>query len=252
VRTAPRWQGARVGIARLLVPLDPWRYYEMGRLAEQDWSGRCLDVSSPKLLMSLLEHQGRGTWIGIDLFEDEIGHWQFVDPALDLSVQDATDLPFADGTFDRCLCVSVVEHIPGEGDSDAMAEMFRVIAPGGVLDLTTEVSRDGGDRFIGERLYGDASTETERGVFFGRRYTGEGLRSRLLQKPWEVLHEEYVRQRDPGIEERFYRRAPWSYLYGGLLRRTCAANFESVPSPAALSGDETGVAWLRLRKPRVS
>src|SRR5262245_65884272 len=54
------WKGRRVGLQRLLVPLDPWRYYELGRVAEQPFDGRCLDVSSPKLLMSLLQHEGRG------------------------------------------------------------------------------------------------------------------------------------------------------------------------------------------------
>ena len=54
------WPARRTGFVRLLVPLDPRRYYELGRIAEARFSGRCLDVSSPKLLPSLLQAEGRG------------------------------------------------------------------------------------------------------------------------------------------------------------------------------------------------
>ncbi len=66
------WRAGRVGWVRLLVPLDPWRYYECGRVADQTFTGACLDVSSPKLLTSLLQHEGNGTWVGTDLFSREI------------------------------------------------------------------------------------------------------------------------------------------------------------------------------------
>ena len=45
----------RAGLYRLLVPVEPWRYYELGRVAAEPWVGRCLDVSSPKLLASALQ-----------------------------------------------------------------------------------------------------------------------------------------------------------------------------------------------------
>jgi len=83
-----------VGLQRLLVPLGPWRYYDLSRVAERPFHGRCLDVSSPKLLMSLLQREGRGDWTGIDLFSAEIKNWRAVDPSLRLEVQDATRLGF--------------------------------------------------------------------------------------------------------------------------------------------------------------
>ncbi len=44
-------------------------------------------------------------------------------------------LPFSDGAFDRILFSEVIEHIPD--DERAMQEITRVLAPGGILALTT-------------------------------------------------------------------------------------------------------------------
>ncbi len=47
---------------------------------------------------------------------------------------DALRLPFPDDTFDRIICSEVFEHIPD--DVGAMAELTRVLRPGGVLAAT--------------------------------------------------------------------------------------------------------------------
>ncbi len=51
-----------------------------------------------------------------------------------VGVADALSLPFADGTFDRVITSEVLEHIPN--DRGAMAEITRVLRPGGVLAAT--------------------------------------------------------------------------------------------------------------------
>ena len=243
------WRGRRVGLTRLLVPLDPWRYYELGRVADAEFSGRCLDVSSPKLLASLLQHERCGEWIAVDLFDEEIENWRHVDPVLDLRVEDATKLSFAGETFDNCICVSVVEHVPGDGDMTAMAEIWRVLKKGGVLHLTTDVAAEPREIFAGEKVYGAASSEVDGRVFFARHYGEHDLEQRLLGEPWEVVLREFARQRDESIERAFYRRAPWSYLYGGLLRLRCADNFEVTDAPVFAAESEHSVVYLRLRKP---
>ncbi len=237
-----------MALQRLLVPLDPSRYYELGRVADADFSGSCLDISSPKLLPSLLQHEGRGRWVCIDLFEREIEAWRHVDPALELEVADATRLPYEDESFDHAVCISVVEHVPGDGDAAAMAEIWRVLRPGGVLHLTTNVAAGSHDVFRDSAIYGDASAEGEGRVFFERRYSDADLEARLLGQPWDVRQREVCVEVDETIEARFYERAPWSYVYGGALRRWCPGNFEPVPNAAELDGRDHGIAYLVLAK----
>ena len=55
---------------------------------------------------------------------------------------DARSLPFPDGSFDRVVCVSVMEHIDG-GHSECVRECLRVLRPGGVLLLTADVLVEG-------------------------------------------------------------------------------------------------------------
>lgn len=47
---------------------------------------------------------------------------------------DALHLPFADAAFDRVICSEVLEHIPD--DVAAMAELARVLRPGGTMAVT--------------------------------------------------------------------------------------------------------------------
>jgi SAM-dependent methyltransferase len=57
---------------------------------------------------------------------------------------DGTALAFADGTFDVVYSLSSIEHFGGlEGASRAVAEMARVLKPGGVVTLATEYLLEG-------------------------------------------------------------------------------------------------------------
>lgn len=47
---------------------------------------------------------------------------------------DAVKLPFPDNTFDRIIAAEVLEHIPN--DEGAIAELYRVLKPGGVIAVT--------------------------------------------------------------------------------------------------------------------
>jgi SAM-dependent methyltransferase len=47
-----------------------------------------------------------------------------------------TNLPYDAGTFDRALCLDVLEHLSVEDQPRALAELFRVLKPGGELYVT--------------------------------------------------------------------------------------------------------------------
>lgn len=235
---------------RALVPLDPWRFYELGHLVDALVEGRWLDISSPKLLPSLYRHEDRGEWVCTDLFSAEIDAWRVLDPDLDLRIEDARSLSFPDGSFDGCLCISVIEHVPGEGDARAMAEMWRVLKPGGIVRLTTNIARRPRIVTINRAIYGEASERTGDGaVFFERHYDDADLTRRLLGLPWEVVRRDRVRQVNPRIEAGYHRLAPASYLVGNALPLVCASNFARIDSTDDLADGEMGVVSLELKKP---
>lgn len=242
------WPHARAGLYRLLVPLEPWRYYELARVAREPLAGDCLDVSSPKLLASLLNAEGHGRWMAVDLFSEEIARWEVIDPALDLAVEDARALSFPDAAFDAVVCLSVIEHVPGDGDAAAMSEMWRVLRPGGVLHLTTNVAPRPRELLVDRPVYGEASEGAGDRIFFERHYDTMTLRERLLREPWREEVREYVRERRP-VHERFFAARPASFLAGALLPLVCARNFQRIDDPGVLGPREHGVVYLRLRRP---
>jgi ubiquinone/menaquinone biosynthesis C-methylase UbiE len=61
------------------------------------------------------------------------------------SVQDLTALSFPDEWFDAVTCISVLEHIAPPHDQQAIAELIRVLKPGGVLFLTVDFEPVGHD-----------------------------------------------------------------------------------------------------------
>lgn len=246
------WPQPRAGLYRLLVPLEPWRFYELARVAREPFAGACLDVSSPKLLPSLLQHEGQGRWVAIDLLADEVDRWRVLDPELDLRVEDARSLSFADGSFDAVVCVSVIEHVAAGGDALAMAEMWRVLRPGGVLHLTTNVAARAGEVRTARAVYDTEGSADDpppdgAGIFFERRYSSETLDARLVRLAWREEAREYVRERRP-VHERFFRARPWAFLAGGLLPLVCARNFVRIGDPSELRPGEHGVVYLRLRR----
>jgi len=89
----------------------------------------------------------------------------------DIKQGDALSLPFADGEFDRVVAAEVLEHIPD--DTTAIAELARVLRPGGTMAVTVP-------RWLPEKVcwaLSDAYHEVEGGHV--RIYTGADLVRRL-------------------------------------------------------------------------
>lgn len=83
------------------------------------------------------------------------------DGRVEFLITDGASLPYPDNSFDYWTSVSVVEHIPGDGDSRVMREAARVLKPGGIAVLTTEASRETGESWYRTSFY------------FGKQYTSE-------------------------------------------------------------------------------
>ena len=80
----------------------------------------------------------RGRVVGVDLNSAMLEVAGHVTPDLEWVHGDAEDLPFADAEFDVALCQSALFFFADPGR--AVAEMARVVAPGGVVALQTYAS----------------------------------------------------------------------------------------------------------------
>src|SRR5262249_41745727 len=127
----------------------------------------------------LARYAGNGRIVGVDLISAALGfsrkrnHERLVQAS-------ATDLPFADESFDLITSFDVLVQIPGSGADDrAIREMFRALRPGGVAFVrgaAYEWMKSGHDRALG----------TE------RRYRLDELREKLKRAGFEILRETYA------------------------------------------------------------
>jgi SAM-dependent methyltransferase len=94
----------------------------------------------------------------------------------DVKEGDALQLPFADGEFDRVVASEVLEHIPE--DESAIAELVRVLRPGGTIALTVP-------RWLPEKIcwaLSDDYHQVEGGhvrIYTGDELVGKGERAGL-------------------------------------------------------------------------
>ncbi len=96
---------------------------------------RMLDVAPDYGLYLWLQHQAQLDYTATDIDVSRYAHINGMRGA------DITALPFEDGTFDVILCSHVLEHVPD--DAAAMAELYRVLRPGGHALLIAPFALDG-------------------------------------------------------------------------------------------------------------
>jgi ubiquinone/menaquinone biosynthesis C-methylase UbiE len=105
-----------------------------------------LDVATGtgRLPLALLRNRFQGQIVGLDLSRGMLrqarARLQPYGDRVSLVWQDASRLPFGDGTFDAVTCLESLEFMPRP--VEALAEMVRVLAPGGLLFVTNRVGRE--------------------------------------------------------------------------------------------------------------
>ncbi|MDP9331998.1 MAG: methyltransferase domain-containing protein [Actinomycetota bacterium] len=108
-------------------------------------------------------------------------------------------LPFEDDCFDIVVCSHVLEHI--EHDLQSMAEMFRVLAPGGQALIMVPLKTDLAETYEDPSI----TSPDERHQAFGHpehvRYYGADVVDRLRQSGFEVEPVDYVDRMAPGEAE---------------------------------------------------
>ncbi|WP_280298622.1 class I SAM-dependent methyltransferase [Nocardia neocaledoniensis] len=134
---------------------------------------RALDIGCGpgKLVRALGAAVGeRGAAVGVDPSEIAIADNRRRDLAPNHRYErgPAQDLPFADAEFDVVTCTFVMHHIPAAARSAALAEMWRVLRPGGTLLLADASPGPAMRRVLRPLLGGDPFAEVDI-----RRYTDE-------------------------------------------------------------------------------
>ncbi|HVS84581.1 MAG TPA: methyltransferase domain-containing protein [Gaiellaceae bacterium] len=75
--------------------------------------------------------------VGVDASEAGVARARERFPGLRFEAADAAALPFADGSFDKAVAADVTEHLDDATLRAALAELHRVLVPGGTLSIHT-------------------------------------------------------------------------------------------------------------------
>ena len=181
-----------LGLKRLALPVSYWRSAEFGYVWRQltaPAGARVLDVGSPKDLAAMLAHRRGYEVVATDILPEavESSRRYAVAQGLDgcgpwrvrSEVQDGRALQYGDGSFDAAFSVSVLEHIPDDGDTTAMRELVRVVRPGGVIVVTVPYDRRYRETFVDGPVYERTPAAGER-LFFERHYDRDTFHARLV------------------------------------------------------------------------
>jgi SAM-dependent methyltransferase len=198
----------RRGLRCMFQPVAYWRSIEyrlVWNAANFQRSDRVLDIGSPKLLSLYLAEQ-----VGAEVFSTDIEDY-FVEEyqslrtsrristeRLHIEVQDGRRLGYPDNSFTKAYSISVIEHIPGGGDSECMREIGRVLAPGGECFITVPFWRTSRERYRKPDFYwaGASASSPDGRVFYERHYSEEDLYTRLIDPSGLRVHRlEFIGER---------------------------------------------------------
>ncbi len=169
----------REAVRLLLCPIDLWRYHEFAAvISGLGRPSRALDIGSPKVLAPIARAElGIPVWCS-DISREALHPRAACAPPIQC---DAANLPFPDRSVPCVYSVSTIEHIAGDGDTAAMREIVRVLAPGGKAVITVPLVPQYRERWIDSDPYGKQARSADGSVFFSRYYDGSTLESRLVR-----------------------------------------------------------------------
>ena len=223
----------------LTVPMNYWRCLETPLTAwglQAEPGEIVLDLGSPKVLAWYLALQGCSV-IASDIsnyFVDDLRQLRrelSITP-LFIALADGQKLPLSSGSVDRAYSISVLEHIPGCGDAVVMAEVCRVLKPGGTFCLTVPFYSRYVEEFRHSMYWEKFSVHDERGVFFQRRYDLLEMKERLFNasdlEPESILFMAEKPLVKPGLREDLVFEENCHRLNRRILS-ILAVGFSSIP-----------------------
>jgi hypothetical protein len=241
----------------LSFPFDSTRYFEFeffgDSYAREPFSGRYLDVSSPRLLPALaLRHSPQAAALLLNPDETDLRQTRQLMEMCGLAkrckLRAARLEAFEgeEGRFDVITSLSVIEHIPMDGA--ALVRLWRLLKRGGRLLISVPCARVAFDEFINYDEYGLQAADAE-GFVFGQRFYDEALlRERFHALMGRPLRQAIYGERQCGTlqSNRAEKAAGGHYPYWRephFMARTCSF-YDKV---AALPG--WGVIGMEFVKP---
>lgn len=181
-------------IKRIILPVNYWRNLAFQfALAELQISpgDRVLDIGSPKLLSlfiaerlgALVYSTDRDPYFLSD-YRDNRAWASFSTGKFYILRQDGRRLVFQDHSFSRVYSLSVIEHIPDDGDKKCFREVHRVLKRGGRFVSTVPFHPEGRIDYRSPDFYWGGSqnrNHINEPVFYQRRYSEDDLYQRLIE-----------------------------------------------------------------------
>jgi len=185
----------KIGLRRVVNPVSYWRYPVFNLVKEyvkEQEELNVLDIGSPKLLALYLAVKKHFNVTSIDIQDPEIfSVWlKYYNDYLILKntnrkgsifrpeYQDARNLSYPDNCFDLVYSISVIEHIPYDGDSIAMKEIARVLRPGGTAIIEVPFSYKKYDTFVNNDIYERKCSGKD--IFYQRHYDPRSVYDRII------------------------------------------------------------------------
>jgi SAM-dependent methyltransferase len=171
-----------------------------------------------------------------DYWSKSLGLSDDVCTRISLQQEDAIKLTFDDEKFFRISCISVIEHIPDDGDIMAVKEISRVLAPGGKLVITFPYGKWGEKRSF---LHGT--------TFYQKTYDEKAIEERLIKPsglfPFKKI---YFCNRFFDFENIIWRKIPQKII--NFIGWTAPCLSQMFLQPAESPGPSTNGAMIVLEK----
>jgi cyclopropane fatty-acyl-phospholipid synthase-like methyltransferase len=241
----------RQSLPYLIRPVNYWRAVEYKLvLAEGDFrsSDRILDIGSPKLLSLYLAKTVGAEVFATDVDDYFVARYTYVQSMegisrdrLHVEVEDGRKLHFDSNSFDKIYSISVLEHIPEQGDTECIKEIARILAPGGRCLVTVPFAPHSRvEHLDGKGVYwASHSIRSSAGkVFYQRRYSEADLFERLIEPSGLALRKlKYVGENVLTNSER--ELSDYLPVFSGPIQPLISRLFHSPPMDS----------WRDIKKP---
>jgi SAM-dependent methyltransferase len=201
--------------------MDSFRYFEFAFVWQSIKDLKIhsyLDVSSPRLCpLSVIDHFPGLVADLVNPAKNDLPQTEALAAALGVASrcrfhsQMIESAAFVGNQFDFITCISVIEHIPNDGN--AVNAMWRMLKPGGRLLITVPCAAQASEEYINLDEYGLFERD-ERGFVYWQRYYDERLiKERIFCITGEPSRMVVYCEKRPGIYDRNVEKKRSGALY---------------------------------------